>query len=174
MKYEIKSRFTGAVLFALETDSLKLCVEKAVKSGANLSGVDLSGVDLFGANLSGANLSGAVNAEIIAATTNILPGGDLIGWKKLHNGAIAKLSIPAEARRSNATGRKCRAEFADVLEIIGAEEGRSPNPGKVNESLVLTYRAGQRVTPDQWDENRWNECSHGIHFYIARVEAENA
>ena len=41
MKFEIKHRFTKRVLFSLETDSFKLCVEAAVKSGANLSGANL-------------------------------------------------------------------------------------------------------------------------------------
>jgi hypothetical protein len=59
MKFEIKKRFTGSVIFSLECDSLNLCVEAAVKSGANLSGADLSGANLSGANLSGANLSWA-------------------------------------------------------------------------------------------------------------------
>ena len=31
MKFEIKSRFDGSLLFALETESMKLCVEAAVK-----------------------------------------------------------------------------------------------------------------------------------------------
>lgn len=25
---------------------------------------------------------------------------------------------------------------------------------------------------DAWDEDRWNTCGHGIHFYITRLEAE--
>ena len=37
MKFEIKSRLTGDVLFALETESMKLCVEVAVKARADLS-----------------------------------------------------------------------------------------------------------------------------------------
>ena len=49
MNFEIKGRFSGAVLFALEAVSLKFCVEAAVKSRA----------DLYGANLGGANLRGA-------------------------------------------------------------------------------------------------------------------
>lgn len=36
MLIEIKHRFTGAVLFPLECGSLKLCVEAAVKSRADL------------------------------------------------------------------------------------------------------------------------------------------
>jgi len=59
MLFEIKSWLTGGVLFKIETDSWKLAVEAAVKSGANLSGADLSGANLSGADLSGADLSGA-------------------------------------------------------------------------------------------------------------------
>ena len=59
MKFEIKSRFSGAVLFSLETESIKLCVEAAVKSRADLRGANLDGADLYGANLCGADLRGA-------------------------------------------------------------------------------------------------------------------
>ena len=54
MKVEIKSWQSGAILFSLETESMKLCVEAAVRSGADLSGADLLGADLSGAYLSGA------------------------------------------------------------------------------------------------------------------------
>jgi len=59
MLFKIKHRFSGSVLFSLETESLKLCVEAAVKDGANLYGADLRGADLCGADLRGANLRGA-------------------------------------------------------------------------------------------------------------------
>ena len=29
------------------------------------------------------------------------------------------------------------------------------------------------IKPDSWDNNRWDECSNGIHFFITRLEAEN-
>ena len=32
MKFEIKNRFTGAVIFSFECESLKVCVEAAVKA----------------------------------------------------------------------------------------------------------------------------------------------
>ena len=51
MKFEIKHRFTGAVLFSLETESLKLCVEAAVKSRAYLAGADLARANLARAYL---------------------------------------------------------------------------------------------------------------------------
>ena len=71
-KFEIKHRYSGAVLFEMETDSLKLCVEAAVKSRADLSGADLSRADLSRADLSWANLSRAD-----------LNGANLNGAKKL-------------------------------------------------------------------------------------------
>ena len=90
----------------------------------------------------------------------------MIGWKKCQNGVIVKLLIPAAAKRSSATTRKCRAEFAQVLEVIGAEEGTSSC------DAAIKYRTGETVTPDSFDENRWAECSSGIHFFITREEAE--
>ena len=146
-------------------------------SGANLSGADLSGAylrsaDLRSANLSGADLSGAYlrsakDAELPIARTRILPEGDIIGWKKCEYGVIVKLRIPEAAKRSHAFGRKCRAEFADVLEVIGAEVGISSYDGETE------YRVGARITPDNFDENWMDECSNGVHFYITKIEAEN-
>lgn len=82
--------------------------------GANLRSADLSAANLRCANLHGANLS-----ELTVAQTSILPDeGDIIGWKKAItlDGApiIVKLLIPADAQRSNATGRKCRASTASA------------------------------------------------------------
>ncbi|MDB5607734.1 MAG: pentapeptide repeat protein, partial [Bradyrhizobium sp.] len=136
-------------------------------SGAHLSGAYLSGANLSGAYLSGANLSGAKDADLAIAGTRILPDGDLIGWKKCASNVIVKLRIPEAAKRSHAFGRKCRAEYADVLEVIGAEVGIGSYDGKTE------YRAGHRVTPDRFCENWQDECSNGIHFFITRLEAEN-
>lgn len=33
------------------------------------------------------------------------------------------------------------------------------------------YKVGQWVYPDEWNENRFDECSHGIHFFINAQEA---
>ena len=56
---EIKSVLDGRVLFALDCNSVKICVEEGVKVGADLRGADLSEANLRGANLSRANLSQA-------------------------------------------------------------------------------------------------------------------
>jgi len=59
MLIEIKSGWTGAILFSVEAESLKMAVEMAVKQGANLGGANLEGANLEDANLGGANLEGA-------------------------------------------------------------------------------------------------------------------
>ena len=51
MKFEIKNRFTGSVIFSLETESMKLCVEAAWKNGADLSRADLSRAEGVNKNL---------------------------------------------------------------------------------------------------------------------------
>ena len=135
--------------------------------GANLRGADLCGADLCGADLCGANLRGAKNAELPIAMTRILPDGDLIGWKKCRNGALVKLLIPAKAKRSHAFGRKCRAEFAKVLEVIGAKVGISAHES------TFEYHVGKTIKPKEpFCENWQQECASGINFFITRIEAE--
>jgi hypothetical protein len=264
MKIEIKHRYSGAVLFSLETKSLKLCVQAAIKSradlsgadlsganlsradlsGANLSGADLSGADLYranlsganlyradlsgadlyradlsganlyranlyradlsgadlsganlyranlsganlyranlyranlsgadlsGANLSGADLSGAKDAALILAQQSIVPQeGAFVGWKKLRDNIIARLVIPHDAQRISTLGsRKCRASKAFVYELIPAV-GKA---GGLHNSKFI-YELGKEAIPDSFDGDVRVECSHGIHFFLTREEAE--
>ena len=169
LKFDVLNRWGGEVQFSAEIDchadalpsvKLGLAVKWAVKNGANLRSADLRS-----ANLYGANLYGAKNSDRAIAMTRILPEGDLIGWKKCQDNIIVKLRIPEAAKRSHAFGRKCRAEFVDVIEVIGADEGISQHDGETK------YIAGQRVTPDKFDENWMEECSSGIHFFITEAEA---
>jgi hypothetical protein len=59
MKFEIKSWFSGSVIFEGEFGSMKLCVEAAISQKKSLSDADLSGADLRNAVLRNADLSGA-------------------------------------------------------------------------------------------------------------------
>lgn len=52
MKFEIRSRWSGHILFAGQFDSLKLCVEAAVESRTNLSEAHLFGADGVNKHLS--------------------------------------------------------------------------------------------------------------------------
>jgi len=78
MKIQIKSRWACSVLFEVEAESVKMALQIAVKSGANLYGANLYGADLYGANLYGANLSRAnlYGANLYGAN---LYGADLSG-----------------------------------------------------------------------------------------------
>ena len=141
--------------------------------GADLQGADLQGaylqdVYLQGAYLQGADLQGAVNFDLVIAQTRILPDGDIIGWKKCLYNVIVKLLIPSDAKRSSAFGRKCRAEYANVLEVIGGEAGISSHDPN------FKFITGETVRPTKaFDTIFTNECSTGIHFFITRIEAEN-
>jgi hypothetical protein len=128
-----------------------------------LSGADLRGADLSGANLSGANLS---EADLIGARLPhffIIPEeGSFVAWKKLRDGVLCKVEIPADAKRtSSLVGRKCRAEFVQVL----AGEGHGQH-------CSIHYIPGQIVRADWFDDDIRVECSHGIHFFITQKEAE--
>ena len=128
--------------------------------GADLSGADLRGADLRGADLSYANLRGAENLK---PPHFQLPEGDLIGWKKLKDGVLCKLRIPPEARRTaSLVGRKCRAEFVEVLE----------GEGVAAHDCKTRYAPGEIVRPDSYDDNPFVECTNGIHFFATKAEAE--
>jgi len=97
--------------------------------------------------------------------------GAFIAWKKV-NGKIIKLLIPEDARRCSATSRKCRCDKAIVLAIEHIDGTSTDLSSIVNNNFAeCTYTIGETVYPDSFDDNRWNECSHGIHFFITRQEA---
>ena len=97
--------------------------------------------------------------------------GSFIGYKKAKN-FIVKLLITEDAKRSSATTRKCRCSKAKVLsitELDGNDSGLTSINSKYDPNF--TYRVGEIVEVPDFDEDRWNECSTGIHFFITREEA---
>ena len=169
IKIQIKNRFTGSVLFEYEKkgNTIKYTVVEAVNNGANLRDADLVGADHR-------------DAKYIPFIPMACPtDGDFIGWKKVNYGEknyLVKLMVPADAKRCSSTGRKCRCSKALVLDISllvdGKEAGKEKNV--INNRYVPTlYEVGKVVEPDSFDENRFKECSHGIHFFIDRQEAIN-
>ena len=99
MNIQIKSRVNDTVLFEhnCENNSMRLTMELALKSGAdlsradlsgaNLSGANLSGANLFGASLSGANLSGADLSGAYMSWANL--SGAYLSWANLSNAYLS-------------------------------------------------------------------------------------
>ena len=139
--------------------------------GAQLGNTNLREANFSGASIYGANLSGAYNIPYIHLACP--SDGAFIGWKKV-NGYLIKLEIPDDAKRSSATTNKCRCDKARVLSItdLNGENSISEIENAAYEPAVI-YKVGEVVFPDSFDENRWNECSHGIHFFINKQDAIN-
>ena len=152
----------------------------AILKGANLNEADLKGANLYGANLKGANLYGADLSEAdLSGVKNLsLPivapeKGSFIGYKKCRGGLIVELEIPEDALRSSATTRKCRCSKAKVLSITNLDGSKSEcTEATSNRDSFFVYKVGETVEVTNFDPNRWNECSTGIHFFVTREEAE--
>ena len=142
--------------------------------GANLSEADLRRADLYKADLKGAdlkeaNLYGAENLNFPIACPE---EGSFVGFKKCRNDLIVKLEIPADALRSSATTRKCRCSKAKVLSITNLD-GSAADVSIVSSKydVAFVYKVGETVEVLNFNTDRWDECSAGIHFFITRQEA---
>ena len=153
-------------------------------SGANMGyammrDVDLCGAILRGASLANADLCGAKLDDVkYDCSTSFFAlqcpeEGSFIGYKKACS-HIVKLEILPDAKRSSATTHKCRCNAAKVISITTLD-GKDDGTRTVSSDYDnrFEYRVGEIVRVDNFDENRWNECSTGIHFFITRDEAVN-
>ena len=136
-------------------------------SSANLSSADLSSANLFGANLRGADLSGANLRGVDLSDSEkhrlgVILEKARIGYKKLDNGIICKLSIPKGAIVFCINGSKCRTNKCKVLE----GEGLSRYDNKVE------YKVGKTLEIKDFDLMYNIECSTGIHFFWNIEEAK--
>ena len=127
------------------------------------------------ANLAEACLIGANNVPYMPQTIIVPESGSFVGWKKVKNSGnefIIKLLIPENARRSNGTWHKGRCNAAIVLEIQNLDGTKADVNHVINTRFKpLDYKIGNMVFPDYFDDDRWNDYSHGIHFFITRKEA---
>ena len=127
--------------------------------GANLSNADLCGANLRGANLSNADLCGASidqmmwNIYTVFYPLQCPESGSYIGYKKA-SGLVVELEIPADARRSSATSRKCRASKAKVLSITDINGNPAGGQVKSNYDPDFVYTKGETVEVSDFDDNR--------------------
>jgi hypothetical protein len=158
--FEIKNRFTGAVLFTCELPE-KIAAQSPAKqmgyavkvayladanladanlagaylagaylAGANLADADLAGADLAGANLAGANLADADLAGAYLADAN-LADANLAG------------AYLADAYLADADLAGAYLAGADLADLAGALN-LPPNDGRLTEKLPVAERYARR------------------------------
>ena len=147
-------------------------LEAADVEHANLSRADLGHANLRNANLRDANLRNANLEDVALPHFQICPQvGSFRAYKKVYSNTfvgvelVIEVEIPADAKRtSSLIGRKCRASHA----ITRTEDVHHYS----NHSLGTIYKTGEVTRADAYDDDIRVECTHGIHFFMTREEAE--
>ena len=164
----------GAYLRGTDLRGANLCdanLYGADLRDANLRNADLRGSNLYGADLRGTDLRGANLRDAKGCYLSCPTEGSFIGWKKA-SGHIVKLRIPEDARRSSATGHKCRCDKAYVMEIQNMDGTKATEDTvRSDHDKNFVYTVGATVEVPDFDDNRWSECAPGIHFFIDRRAA---
>ena len=135
MTIAIKHRFSDAVLFSGDFESIKAALVKAVEQKVDLQGASLQGADLRGADLQGASLRGAS-----------LQGAELQGAKNLDPALCTPLLMLLDQPPTS----KLRA-----YKLVDSE-GYGPFNGGVK------YVIGKTVKVDNANEDPNTECGAGV------------
>ena len=148
---------------------------------SNLSNTNLNDTNLSNVNLRYTDLNNTKYNHLTSFFALQCPEkGSFIAYKKalsIENNneveVIVELLVMEDSERSSATSRKCRFSHTKTLSITSLD-------GKINYSIAhsmkysdFIYEVGKENTVDDFDKNRWNECSTGIHGFITREEAVN-
>ena len=165
MRFEIKNRFNGKILFSVEAATLKVAIELAVKSGASLFGANLaqanlSGASLFGANLAQANLSGAN-----------LAGANLAGAQNLNPNLITPLRMlldqPGPIRAYKLVNKNREGPFNGGIKY---ELGNEYSVRKADEDINNQCGEGINLATLDWCMKEWRE---GYRIFIAEFTARD-
>lgn len=163
-----------ANLFEADLRGANLCTTNLYK--VDLSGADLREVDLYNADLCEVDLFDAklFTADNIPFFPCACPDfGMFIGYKTAHE-YIVELEIPEDAKRVSATTRRCRCNKAKVLRILNQDRTVADiTEVRSDYDSSFVYKVGEIVSVDNFNEDRWDECSTGIHFFINFQEAVN-
>lgn len=158
-------------------------------SNCDLSSINFTGAKLINCSLKKANVSYSQfrhailsncdltdikHRELAEFLTMTCPEtGAFLAYKQCYNFRLVQLLVPADAKRSSATNNTCRCSKAKVLTIKSFDFKKSYQEAVslVDENFI--YRVGETIEPDKFNENRWIDSTHGIHFYMTREEAMN-
>ena len=114
----------------------------------------------------------ADSEETIGMTLSCPEEGSFIGYAKVQDKIIV-LEITADAKRSSATTKKCRCSKAKVIRIEELNSSISETTSVISDwSPTFVYKLGEIVQVNDFDTNRWKECSTGIHFFMNKEIAK--
>ena len=135
-----------------------------------LSGWDMSGIR----EMDGMFAHTDVNYDMLDAFIPMAcpKEGSFIGYKKCRGGRIVQLEIPEDAKRSSAYGKKCRCSKAKVLNIWTKYDDETECAFSSFDHRFV-YHKGETIEAEHFDDDRFNECAVGIHFFMTRKEAED-
>ncbi len=185
------SSFQNTVLDGVDFENSS--VENALFDGCSMKGADFKNArmvtasfrrcDMRGCNIEDANLFGAVleHADLEGIISNegtkwfrlhCPEKGAFLGYKKCVNDRMVQLLIPADAKRTSATLPSCRCSKAKVLTIKSCDFTKNFDEAwsLVDENFV--YKKGEWVEVKDFNEDRWQDSTTGIHFWMSRAEAE--
>lgn len=139
---------------------------------SNLENADFSDCDIRNISLNFANTDGITMPDTPLQCPEF---GEFVAYKKVLRGnkwLIAKLLIPADARRISGLTPICRSDKAIVVhfeEMNGKIISQRYATSWYDPSFI--YRVGEEAVVDNFSENRWNDFAPGIHFYTQKKEA---
>ena len=164
-------------LFNIDLSNVKLNCATFVNS--HLNKINFNGANLENVNFVDSVLTDVTFDNAVGINDQCPKEGSFIGWKKCktirNHPYIVKLEIPADAKRSSGTDKKCRCSHAKVLEIQNLDGTVADfvdhvfSPTYKNNKIC--YRVSEIVYADSFDNRFWIECTNGIHFFMDRNDA---
>lgn len=137
---------------------------------------EFSGLDLMDATRRGLELIPELEKKYGAMDRLVIHGsllnGDMVVWKLLQDGVIARLLVPEAARRI-AIGydwRQLKCEYVKVLSVRNSR-GREIREGVSMADPNLIFRIGETVYPDSYTHEVRKEPSPGIYCYFSEMQA---
>jgi Pentapeptide repeats (8 copies) len=154
MKFEIKSWFTGKVIYEGEGESLKTVLEMGVKAGVSFSGSDLSGSNLSDSDLSGSDLRGSNLSGSDLSGSDLTPIRDDL-WAVLSSAPAEVSALRQALVEGRVDGSTYTGECACLVGTIANRRGcginglgvLKPNASRPAEKFFLAIKPGD--TPDK-------------------------
>lgn len=115
---------------------------------------------------------------IVEVKKKISDENSFIEYKNIKTTALVQLLIPEDALRSSSTTTKCRANKAKVIgiEVLDPEvlKWTPMEEWDIHSDYdrSFKYHIGDELIIPNFDDNRWNECAPGIHFFMDKEDAK--